>query len=403
MKESTTSGEEFALKKAEGSLRIHLGSILILTSIFFANFTARIILGPLLPVVESEMDLSHAVAGSLFLYISSAYFIALLASSFISSFLPHKRTIVFSSLALGIALLATSMSHGLWGIRLTLFFVGFAAGPYIASAMATLTTLVPSRHWGKALAIHELAPNLGFVAAPMVAEVVLLGFSWRRTFLFLGLMSLFLTGIFARWGRGGTFRGEKPSMSSYKTILKKPGFWILVILFGLVVGSTLGVFTMLPLYLVTEHGLERSWANTLVSLSRVASLAVVLIGGWAVDRFGLKKVLTIVIAVTGAATACLGIASTSWIAVVIFIQPVIAACFFPAGLAALSLISHVKERNIVVSLTVPISFLVGAGGIPTLIGFIGDMSSLAWGIALIGVLTLASAVLPRFLKFIDSV
>jgi len=386
-------------RKADERLRIHLKSLLILTSIFFVNFTSRIILGPLLPVVESEMGLSHAVAGSLFLYISAGYFFALLGSGFISSILTHKQTIVFFSLALGTALIATSMSQGLWGIRIALFFTGLAAGPYIASAMSALTAMVPSRHWGKALAIHELAPNLAFVAAPMVAETVLLGFSWRKTFLFLGLVSLLLTFLFARWGRGGAFRGDRPGFASAKSILGKPEFWILVILFSLVVGSTLGVFTMLPLFLVSEHGLERSWANTLISLSRIASMAVVLIGGWAVDRFGLKKVLMITTALTGLTTVGLGMASVSWIAAIIFIQPVVAASFFPAGLAALSDISSSNERNIVISLAVPISFLMGAGVIPTLIGFIGDISSLARGIVLIGGLTSAAALLPQSLKF----
>jgi len=393
--------KEITAKETDNQFRIHLGSILILTSIFFVNFTSRIILAPLLPVVETDFGFSHAVAGSLFLFISAGYFIALLGSSYISSLISHKRTITLSSLALGIALLAASMTQGVWGFRMALVFIGLAAGPYIASAMATLTTLVPARHWGKALAIHELASNLGFVAAPIVAEAVLLGFSWRNTFLFLGLMALFLSGIFARRGRGGAFRSEVPRIASYKAILSKSEFWILVILFSLIVGCTLGAFTMLPLFLVTEHGLERSWANTLISLSRIASMAVVLVGGWAVDRFGLKKMLMTIVALTGASTLLIGIASTSWIAVIIFIQPVMAACFFPAGLAGASVISVPKERNIVISLLVPVSFLMGAGVIPTLIGFIGDRGSLAWGIILVGGLTLAAAILPHRLKFAD--
>ena len=51
--------------------------------------------------------------------------------------------------------------------------MGMAAGPYMPSGLTTLTTLFKHRPWGKALVIHELAPNLSFVLVPLVTEVVL--------------------------------------------------------------------------------------------------------------------------------------------------------------------------------------------------------------------------------------
>ncbi len=46
---------------------------------------------------------------------------------------------------------------------------------------------------------------------------------------------------------------------------------------------------MLPLYLVTDHGMKRNWANTLIALSRIAAVATTLVGGWATDRIGPKQ------------------------------------------------------------------------------------------------------------------
>ena len=77
-------------------------------------------------------------------------------------------------------------------MRLGLFMVGMATGLYLPSAIATLTSLVPSRHWGKALAIHELAPNLSFVAAPVVSEALMVWVSWREVLMLLGVCSLAL-------------------------------------------------------------------------------------------------------------------------------------------------------------------------------------------------------------------
>jgi len=381
------------------AFRDRLPPLLLLTAIFFVNFLARIVLAPLMPAVESDLGLSHAEAGSFFLLVSLGYFTTILASSFITCRLTHKQTIISSNIAMGFALLITSFSTGLWGMRLGLILVGMAAGPYIPSGIATLTTLIKSRDWGKAISIHELAPNLSFVLAPLICEAVLYWFSWRTVFMVLGITAFLLAGVFARFGRGGEFHGEFVGYASIHKFFSKPSFWIMVVLFSLGISGTLGVYTMLPLYLVTDHGMERNWANTLIGLSRIAGVATTLVGGWATDRIGPKQILRVVFLMTGLLTIFIGFASSSWISVAVFLQPLVAVCFFPAGLAALSMVSSPKERNIMVSLTVPIAFLMGGGASPTLIGFFGDISSFGLGIALVGGLILAGTIFSGYLKF----
>ena len=372
--------------------------LLLLTSIFFINFISRIVLAPLMPQVKTDLALSHAEAGSLFLLISLGYFTTLLASGFISSRLTHRKTIMFSSVSVGFALLITSFSTDIWHMRLGLILLGMAAGPYMPSGMATLTTLFKFRHWGKALAIHELAPNLSFVLAPLVAEVVLYWYSWRTVFMVLGLTALMLTIVFARFGRGGDFRGDAFRYDSLRLILSNPAFWIMVGLFGLGVSSTLGIYTMLPLYLVTDHGLSRNWANTLISLSRIAGVGMALAGGWATDRFGPQRILRTVFILTGILTLFVGLASESWVGIAVFLQPFMAVCFFPAGLAALSMVSSAGERNLTVSLTIPLAFLMGGGVAPAMIGFIGEVYSFGWGIAMVGSLIMTGSILAGYIK-----
>ena len=383
----------------QAPFRDGLPALILLTSIFFVNFSARIVLAPLMPAVESDLAISHAEGGSFFLLISLGFFVAILASGFITSRLTHKQTIICTNIVLGFALLFTSFSTGLWGMRLGLIMVGMATGPYIPSSIATLTTLIRSRDWGKAIGIHELAPNLSFVLAPLVCEAVMYWFTWRTVFMVLGIATFLLAGVFARFGRGGEFQGEFVGYPSYLNILSKPSFWILVMLFRLGISSTLGIYTMLPLYLVTDHGMERNWANTLIALSRIAGIAMTLIGGWATDRIGPKQILRVVFLLTGLMTIFIGFASSSWVGVAVFLQPLVAVCFFPAGLAALSMVSSPKERSIMVSLTVPIAFLVGGGGAPTLIGFLGDVSFFGPGIALVGGLILTGTIFSGYLKF----
>ena len=82
----------------------------------------------------------------------------------------------------------------------------------------------------------------------------------------------------------------------------------MVVLFGLGVSSTVGVYAMLPLYLVTERDVEPSWANTIVALSRSHGPILGLLGGWASDKLGAKQTIVISLGFTGVVTLLLGLA-----------------------------------------------------------------------------------------------
>ena len=70
------------------------------------------------------------------------------------------------------------------------------------SGMAMLTSSIPSQRWGKAIAIHELAPNFGFVAAPLISEAVMVWFSWRAVILLFGCATLIMSPVFYYYSGG---------------------------------------------------------------------------------------------------------------------------------------------------------------------------------------------------------
>lgn len=372
--------------------------ILLIASIFFLNFTCRIIVAPLLPIIEKDLGFSHGDAGSLFLFLSIGYFISLLGSGHISSRITHRKTIAVSAIAVGTALSLISFSKSLFVMRFCVFLLGISAGTYLPSGISTVTSLVNPKHWGKAVAIHEIAPNLSFVLTPLLAEMLLHWFIWRNILFLIGIFSVIMGFVFIHVGKGGNFLGESPNFSSIKSIIEIPAFWILIFLFGLAITGSLGIYNMLPLYLVTEHGLSQEWANSLVGISRISTIGMAFLSGWATDRLGPKTIMVSVFLITGVLTLLLGIVSTNWIAIVVFLQPMLAVCFFPAGFAALSSISTPENRNVAISLTIPIAFVIGGGAIPALIGIMADKGYFAWSISLTGALIMIGFFLSFFLK-----
>ena len=373
--------------------------LFLLTSIFFSNFVARIIPAPLMPTILTDLNLTEDQAGSFFLTISAGYFISILCSGFVSARLKHKKTLLISAIGTGIFLMGVGVSKGLVSILFCLFLLGLSTGLYLPSGMAILTASIDKSNWGKALGIHELAPNMSFLLAPLLCELFLLWWSWRSVFFVIGMLSLFFGLLFFKFSTAKDFRGEAPTLSAVIPMARTRSFWLMVLLFAVGVSGTMGIYSMMPLYLVKEHGMLQADANALVSLSRALAIPIALTAGWMADRIGLKRALTGQLFVNGCMTLLIGCVSGKAMLGVILLQPMVAQAFFPAGFAALSRVGSAKTRNISISFTLPISFLVGGGLMPKTMGILGNSGHFSAGFILCGVLLLACVLVPSILKF----
>lgn len=391
------AGADAAAVDDRESFRSSLGRLFLFTLLFFMNFMARIVHAPLMPAIEKDLHITHAEAGSLFFILAVGYFITLMGSGFLSARITHRWTMVLSIASTGIALLATAASESLWGIRAGLFLIGFCTGLYLPSAIAAITSFVSPRHWGKAIAIHEVAPSLAFVLAPLFAEALLALYPWKIVLAILGAGALVASAIFMRFARVGDFAGEAPNLRSIVALGRQPSYWLMILMFGFGISGSLGIYTMLPLFLVSAHGLERDFANTLLALARIPGVLAAFGSGWLTDRMGPKRTILLVLALNGLLTMVLGVAPTAWLAYLVFIQSALAVCFFPAGFAAISLVAPPGARNIAVSMVTPFGFMIGAGAVPALIGWTSTLHSFSAGFLLVGGLMVAGGLLSRML------
>jgi NNP family nitrate/nitrite transporter-like MFS transporter len=397
LKKSLLDGSDRAQPGA-ASFRAQVSPVFFLAGLFFLNFASRIILSPLLPTIEKELAISHSQAGFFFFLSSGGYLVGLLASGVLTSRSSHRLAISASLAGVGIALLTIAAATSLWLIECGLMVLGFAAGFYLPSAIATITSLVDKRHWGKAIAIHELAPNLAFFATPFLAEIFLHWSSWRMGLGLLGVLSLVGSLSFGRLGRGGDFPGESPGSNAFAVLARTPAFWLMMVLFGVGVSSTIGVYAMLPLYLVSQRNFDQSTANTLVAFSRSHGPMLGLLGGWASDKLGAKGTIIISLIFTGITTLLLGTLSGRALGAAVLVQPLVAVWFFPAAFAAIAMITPPSARNLAVAFSVPVGYIIGGGAIPTFIGIMGDAGSFATGFVVTGLLIAAGGLLSIRLR-----
>lgn len=366
-------------------------SLLFLSAIFYLNFTSRVIFAPLLPVVSVELDLSHLASGSLFLFISVGYFVSILLSGYVSAKLNHKRTVVCSSCLSGIMLIIIAASESLTSLRIGLTGLGAAAGLYLPSGIATIGRLVPTAYMARGMAVHELAPNLSFVTTPLLCGLLIWVGNWRGGLVVLGLL-LVVTGMTYQLGGGGhSGGGTRPRLAQYRQLLGRKDFWLVTAMFSMAICSTLGIYAMLPLFLVTERGMSEGNANMLVSASRIASVVMPMAGGILGDRFGNRKMMGMVLFFAGMLTLPIGFVSGWVLTLFVVVQPMVAVCFFPSAFAVLAGTGAQGTTNGALTLTIPLAFVLGGGILPAAIGGIGDVASLGWGMASAGLLMVGAS------------
>jgi NNP family nitrate/nitrite transporter-like MFS transporter len=308
--------------------------------------------------------------------------------------LSHHGTIVLSAFTLGVALVAFSRAPSLGWMQVCLVVLGVGAGLYLPSGIATIADLTVEAQWGRATAIHEFAPALGFITAPLVAELLLHWLAWRGVVTTFGIGLVVAGGLYARWGPGGSHHAAPPYLRTMLTLATDRALAPIALLFVLAVAAGYGLYAMLPLFLLAERGMDRASANALVGLSRVLAPPMILAAGWLADRLGHRRALATFQGATGGLTVFLALASGPLMTTcAVTLQAAMSACFFPAYYPLVAQLVPSAQRHLAISVVSIAGMLLGGGLTPFLVGHLAESWSFAGAILLVGALTLVSPAL----------
>ena len=380
------------------SFRESLRITLFVAWLFYLSFVGRIIFAPLMPSMEADLGISHTQAGTLFLMISLGMFCGQVSSGFFSSRIYHRGTLTASALVMGVVLVLFHFVNSILAVRILMFFAGVAGGLHIPSAIATIAAEVRREDWGKALGVHQTAPPLSYVSAPLIAVLLSGTFSWRGILVMLSTLCFLSAFVYLGSRPAGRFPGQLPKPAIVKSLITRSSFWIMVGLFAMAIGGAFGLYTMLPLFLINERGMDFTWANTLLGLSQISGLFLVLLSGWITDQVGQKRMMTLLLLSAGILTILIGILRGSLLMLVIFLQPPFLTSFFPAAFSALSRIAPPHMRSVATGLAMPSAFVMGGGVIPAFLGYMGEAYTFSTGIIVVGCLMFSVTILVKFLE-----
>jgi MFS transporter, NNP family, nitrate/nitrite transporter len=363
--------------------------------LWFMSFSQRTVISPILPLIEDEFNVAHAQATSIFSFISLGYAISLFFSGTFAGLFGYRKSIVLSVVVPGIVFFLIPLIKTFYVFYPLGLVLGFAAGLYLPSIMPLITEYYEERLWGKAIAAHGSAPSIAILASPFIILFILSFVQWRGVFLVLGTVLFLCAAIF--YSVSEEIETEKTKSYFLGGILKKRAFWIIGTIWVFAGACNLGLYFIIPLYLVKELSMDMEHANAIFGVSRLGGAILTILLGFFVDRFSLRKSASLLVLATGVFTVLLIIRDMTCLKVVLFIQATISPLIFPIGFVAVPKLFEKEERGQAIGFIVTLA-MIGTGVIPYLLGLSGDLLSFRFGIFVLGMLTILSSGLAWFLR-----
>ena len=374
-----------------------LSLLFLFCCMWFLNFTTRAVISPLLPVIEDELGITHALAGSLIFFLSIGYAVSLLLSGVLSPRMGYKRTIFYSHLLIAFALVSVRFAGTYASIGFLCLLIGLGTGVYLPSALPLLTHIFSRENWGKAIVIHDAAASVSILCIPLLVALSSPWVAWRDLFVILGC--LFLVSMTAFGLATPSPPVNEEDRKVFSRVLGMKSFWVMAILWIFASATALGFYNVIPLFLVKERGFTLAVANSMLGVTRIGCLIVSILAAFLVDRYGGKRILFATFLTTGLST--MGAALVTFPPVLVgllFLQASFNAVFFPVGLVAISKLTGPSERSAFTGAAVAAGVIFGLGLTPPTLGAVADHWSFQAGILGLGFVTFLASWLALLLE-----
>ena len=276
----------------------------------------------LLPILISEYGLSIVIA-SIIVSIPRVFSLVFsIPSGLLADRLGHTKLISFSLFLQVLAASLVLLFPTVEAIVLCFSLTALASTFYHPPALSATTNVIPSDFLSRGLGFHGASGTLGIALGPITLGLILSWVEWRYVYLIwaVPIFVIAVVALFVNMNESSPVEDSETKGKGLTTPLKdvlSVTFlsFLLLMLFRSAAGGTIS--TYLTTYLTESKGLDASLASIIFGSSPLIGLASVIIGGYAEDKFGWKRSLTLIISTVSVALFCMFV-STSTIQTVLF-------------------------------------------------------------------------------------
>lgn len=363
--------------------------------LWFLAHGVRISIAPVLPLIKAEFGLTNVEAGRLPVFVAAGYVAMVIGTAFLGHRVGYRRLVLWALFGLALLLVLMGFAPGLASFSLLLLGLGLATGTVLPSVLPLLTEAYGRPQWGRSLSFFDSAAPVGQLAAPLLALGILSAFPWRSVFFAFAVLGLLVLFLFARTAPRGSPQKAGPK-GAVGPLFRNRSLVLLAFVWWFASSAGIGLGYLLPLYLVNERGMSLSAANAWFAGSRGTGFAAMVLVGFLTNRYTCRDLLGSVLVLTGLFQ--LGIAlwpEGTGAGVFVLLQGGVVNAFFPVGLLAIARLTEGKQRGSATGFIIGAGTALGFGVTPWALGALADALDFRTGIALLGALTLASALVTR--------
>lgn len=253
---------------------------------------SRMIIPPLLPLIEEDLGVSHAQAGLLMSGYFLAYALMQLPAGMLGDRLGIKRMMTVGILGMSVVSLLLWFARSLRHFVALRLLLGLFSGFWFAPGVALVTASASERDRGKAVGLTFTAGSVSNLLIFAVVGVLLArGVGWRSFFLICAAQGFLCTALFYSFLKGADGGGRGVDVDRWRFDALR-GFAVSIPVLGVlafrfatsIAGGSL--LTFLPTYLVLEKRLTISGASFNLLIYSAAGMFGNVIGGYLTDALG---------------------------------------------------------------------------------------------------------------------
>jgi ACS family D-galactonate transporter-like MFS transporter len=267
--------------------------LILMTSAFMLGFIDRVNLSIVVPVWIQKYHFNAAQAGFVLSIFSWAYAVGLFFAGPVADRWHQKRVLPLGMTLWTAATWLTALALSTPLFTFTRSLLGLGESTIIPSCTRTLSEIYEKKDYGKAVGIFYAGSELGLAVGAPISAFILSRLGWQAVFLVTGAFSLIWLLIWLPIYRPDKNviaeelpdQARQPEDRSVKwlSLLKYRQTW------GLMIGQFAALYilyvyvTWVPSLLVLQHHFSILSAGWFTSLIFVASVAMIIFGGWVSD------------------------------------------------------------------------------------------------------------------------
>ncbi|ANA78784.1 MFS transporter [Paenibacillus glucanolyticus] len=258
----------------------------------FLTATSELVVSGILYAIADDLHISLALAGQLITAYSLAFAIGTPFLVSLTSQINRKKVLLGSLLLFIVGSLASYASSHVWLLMGSRIILGISSGVYLVAAMGTAAKLVPPDKLGRAIGTIVLGFSSAMVLGVPIGITITNMLNWQSIFLLLALLTLLVAFVLAKLLPDVEGDAAVPFHQQFKVLGSIVILSALFLTFFRESGNSV-LFTYITPFIQDIFHIKPSSISLMMLVFGLFGAIGSKLGGYAIDRFGPPRVITL--------------------------------------------------------------------------------------------------------------